>query len=54
MYGPDGSVLPAMMRLQRRDKLCWAVIKFVPSPTELAPDGVAWNSPGKCYSVESF
>ena len=53
-YGPDGSVLPAMMRLQRRDKLCWAVIKFVPSPAQLSPDGVLWNSPGKCFSVESF
>ena len=53
-YGPDGSVLPAMVRLQRRDKLCWAVIKFVPSPAELAPDGVVWRSPGKCFSVESF
>lgn len=53
-YGPDGSVLPAMVRLQRKDKLCWAVIKFVPSPAELAPDGVVWRSPGKCFSVESF
>ncbi len=54
LYGPDGSVLPAMIRLQRKEELCWAVIKFVPSPMELAPDGVVWNSPGRCYSVESF
>ena len=35
-YGPDGSVLPAVMRLRSRDKLCWAVFKFVPLPEELA------------------
>jgi hypothetical protein len=53
-YGPDGSILPAMNRLQRQDKLCWVVIKFLPAPAEMSPDGVAWSSPGKCFTTESF
>ena len=53
-YGPDGSVLPALHRVMKQDRVRWVVMKFQEAPAEVSPGGVPWQSPGKCFTVEEF